>query len=199
MAYLKLKFVLDWLLALLVLPLFLVVGLIVGALIFLGSGGPVFFRQERVGFRGQIFRVYKFRTMRSGAAQHGDARELAMTRAGDARITRFGALLRRYRIDELPQILNILKGEMSWIGPRPEAKALSEWYEAELPYYHYRHAVRPGISGWAQVNQGHVALPQDVHTKLHYDFFYIKYLSPWLDMLIVFRTLHTIFFGFGAK
>ncbi|MBN9074946.1 MAG: sugar transferase [Rhizobiales bacterium] len=199
MAYLKLKFLLDWLLAFLLLPVFLLVGLGVGALIFLESGRPIFYRQERMGFRGRVFKVYKFRTMRTDTAAGGDAREAAITRSGDARITALGGVLRRYRIDELPQLLNILKGEMSWIGPRPEAIALSRWYEAELPYYHYRHAVRPGISGWAQVNQGHVELPSDVHTKLHYDFFYIKYLSPWLDMLIVFRTLHTILFGFGVK
>jgi lipopolysaccharide/colanic/teichoic acid biosynthesis glycosyltransferase len=199
MTYLKIKFLLDLFLAIILLPVFIPLFLIIGAIIFVEVGHPIFFIQERVGFRGQVFRVYKFRTMRSGKADKTDAREAAITRKGDMRITPLGRILRRYRIDELPQLINILKGEMSWIGPRPEARALAEWYESELPFYHYRHAVRPGISGWAQVNQGHVTLPSDVHTKLYYDFFYIKYLSPWLDMLIVFRTLHTVLCGFGAK
>jgi lipopolysaccharide/colanic/teichoic acid biosynthesis glycosyltransferase len=199
MTYLKLKFLLDLFLGIILLPVFIPLFLIVGAIIFIEGGRPIFFVQERVGFRGRVFQVYKFRTMRNGRAEKANPREAAITRKGDMRITPIGRILRRYRIDELPQLINILRGEMSWIGPRPEARALAEWYEAELPYYHYRHAVRPGISGWAQVNQGHVALPSDVHTKLYYDFFYIKYLSPWLDMLITLKTIRTILFGIGAK
>ena len=126
-------------------------------------------------------------------------RHAAMTARGDDRITRVGAFLRRYRIDELPQIFNILKFEMSWIGPRPEAEVLSIWYTSELPFYRYRHVVKPGISGWAQVNQGHVADVEQVHLKLQYDFYYIKYFSPWLDLLILFRTIKTMLTGFGAK
>ncbi|TIP99650.1 MAG: sugar transferase, partial [Mesorhizobium sp.] len=117
----------------------------------------------------------------------------------DTRITRLGQFLRKSRIDELPQAINILRGEMSWIGPRPEALVLSKWYEAELPFYRYRHIVRPGITGWAQVNQGHVAAVDDVLEKLHYDFYYIKNFSPWLDVLIVFRTIRTMLTGFGAR
>jgi lipopolysaccharide/colanic/teichoic acid biosynthesis glycosyltransferase len=199
MTYLKVKFLLDLFLAISLLPAFIPIFLIVGICILVSAGRPIFFVQERIGFRGQTFRVYKFRTMHNLHGDEVNEREAAITRKGDMRITRLGRILRRYRVDELPQLINILKGEMSWIGPRPEAKALAEWYEAELPYYHYRHAVRPGISGWAQVNQGHVALPSDVHTKLYYDFFYIKYLSPWLDTLIVFRTAYTVLCGFGAK
>ena len=122
-----------------------------------------------------------------------------MTGDGDDRITRLGAFLRRSRIDELPQMWNILKGEMSWIGPRPEAEVLSAWYTGDIPFYRYRHVVRPGISGWAQVNQGHVAEVDDIHLKLQYDFFYIKYFSPWLDLLILFRTVRTMLTGFGSK
>ena len=112
---------------------------------------------------------------------------------------RFGAFLRRTRIDELPQIINILKGEMSWIGPRPEAEVLSSWYTGEIPFYRYRHVVKPGISGWAQVNQGHVAAVDEVHEKLQYDFFYVKYFSPWLDTLILFKTVRTMLTGFGSR
>ncbi|CAA9483913.1 MAG: Undecaprenyl-phosphate galactosephosphotransferase [uncultured Sphingomonadaceae bacterium] len=88
---------------------------------------------------------------------------------------------------------------MSWIGPRPEAMVLSLWYERELPFYRYRHIVRPGISGWAQVNQGHVAHVDEVMDKLHYDFYYIRNLTPWLDLLIIFRTMATVLTGFGSK
>ena len=110
-----------------------------------------------------------------------------------------GRFLRRSRIDELPQVVNILKGEMSWIGPRPEASQLSSWYEGEIPYYRYRHVVRPGITGWAQVNQGHVAGIQDIRTKLQYDFYYIRNFSLWLDLVIVMKTIKTVFTGFGHK
>ncbi|MEY4722300.1 MAG: hypothetical protein RIQ46_2025, partial [Pseudomonadota bacterium] len=103
------------------------------------------------------------------------------------------------RIDELPQAINVLKGEMSWIGPRPEAAKLSEWYEAEIPFYRYRHVVRPGITGWAQVNQGHVAEIDDIRTKLQYDFYYIRNFSLWLDILIIMKTAKTVFTGFGHK
>jgi lipopolysaccharide/colanic/teichoic acid biosynthesis glycosyltransferase len=127
------------------------------------------------------------------------ARNSAITQTRDPRITRVGQFLRRTRIDELPQIWNIIRGEMSWIGPRPEALPLSEWYLTELPFYTYRHIVRPGITGWAQVNQGHVADLDGVHEKLHYDFFYIKNFSAWLDLLITWRTIGIVFSGFGAK
>jgi lipopolysaccharide/colanic/teichoic acid biosynthesis glycosyltransferase len=126
-------------------------------------------------------------------------RSAAMTKDKDGRITEVGRLLRKLRVDEIPQIINILKWEMSWIGPRPEAQVLSVWYTDEIPFYRYRHVVKPGISGWAQVNQGHVADVGDVHEKLHYDFYYIKYFSPWLDILIFFRTIKTILTGFGSR
>jgi lipopolysaccharide/colanic/teichoic acid biosynthesis glycosyltransferase len=122
-----------------------------------------------------------------------------ITREGDARITRLGRFLRRSRIDELPQIINILMGHMSWIGPRPEAAALSQWYEGEIPFYRYRHVVVPGITGWAQVSQGHVAELDDVKTKLQYDFYYIRNFSVWLDLLIIAKTIKTMLNGFGSK
>jgi len=163
----------------------------------LDSPGPVLFRQERMGYRGRVFTVYKFRTMRV-ETPGADCRESARTRPGDDRITRVGHFLRHSRLDELPQALNILRGEMSWIGPRPEALALSRWYEGELPFYRYRHIVRPGITGWAQVNQGHVTEVGDVLEKLHYDFYYIKNFSPWLDLLIALRTVKVMVTGHGA-
>jgi lipopolysaccharide/colanic/teichoic acid biosynthesis glycosyltransferase len=126
-------------------------------------------------------------------------RESAMTNHGDVRITRVGSVLRRSRLDELPQLFNILSGEMSFIGPRPEAEVLSSWYTGDIPFYRYRHVVRPGITGWAQVNQGHVAEVEEIYLKTQYDFFYIKYFSPWLDLLIVFRTVKTMLTGFGSR
>jgi lipopolysaccharide/colanic/teichoic acid biosynthesis glycosyltransferase len=132
-------------------------------------------------------------------AGDASARDDAMTGENDPRITRVGRFLRRTRIDELPQMLNNLNGHMSWIGPRPEALALSRWYEMEIPFYAYRHIVRPGITGWAQVNQGHVTDLGEIDDKLQYDFYYIKNFSYWLDILIVLKTFRTVFSGHGAK
>jgi lipopolysaccharide/colanic/teichoic acid biosynthesis glycosyltransferase len=195
--YFYLKSVIDCLFALLMLPVVLPLMAIIAIAIRLDSPGPAFFRQKRVGHAGRPITVYKFRTMHSAEAE--DERTAAMTKHKDGRITTVGYWLRKLRIDELPQIINILKWEMSWIGPRPEAQVLSVWYTSEIPFYRYRHVVKPGISGWAQVNQGHVAEVREVHEKLHYDFYYIKYFSPWLDVLIFFRTIKTILTGFGSR
>lgn len=199
-AFEKFKRLVDFLAsAMLLIPLLLLLVPLAIA-IKLDSRGPVFFTQPRVGYRGETFKVYKLRTMqvRAEAADDGKVAD-AITSTNDKRITRLGGILRKYRIDELPQILNVLKGEMSWIGPRPEAVPLSEWYEEELPFYRYRHIVRPGLTGWAQVNQGHVADVSDVLWKLHYDFYYIRNFSFWLDLLIIGRTVRTVLSGFGSK
>ncbi len=195
--YFYLKSAVDCLFALLLLPVVLPLMAVVAIGIRLDSPGPIFFRQKRIGYAGQAITVYKFRTMHTVGAE--DDRAAAMTKHKDGRITRVGQILRKLRLDELPQIINILNWEMSWIGPRPEAQVLSIWYTKEIPFYRYRHVVKPGISGWAQVNQGHVAELGEVHAKLHYDFYYIKYFSPWLDVLIFFRTIKTILTGFGSR
>ena len=198
--YFHLKTVIDFLAVIAALPLLLPIMAVAAIAILLDDGGPVFFRQRRIGHRGTPFHVMKFRTMRVESAGAGhDARKAAMTGDLDPRITRVGAFLRKTRIDELPQVLNILRAEMSWIGPRPEAEVLSHWYVGEIPFYRYRHVVKPGISGWAQTNQGHVAEVEDIHRKLQYDFYYIKYFSPFLDVLILFKTLKTMLTGFGAR
>jgi lipopolysaccharide/colanic/teichoic acid biosynthesis glycosyltransferase len=198
LAYRKIKRAADIAIAVVALPVLIVPFILLGIWIRLDSPGPALFRQERMGYRGKPFSVIKFRTMAVRKADEHSAQD-AITMHEDERITRVGRFLRRTRIDELPQLWNVLIGEMSLIGPRPEALALSEWYERELPFYVYRHIVRPGITGWAQVNQGHVAELGDVHIKLHYDFYYIKHFSAWLDILIMMRTVSTMLTGFGSK
>lgn len=198
LAYRKIKRAGDIAIAVIALPILILPFALLGLWIRLDSPGPALFRQERMGYRGKPFHVIKFRTMAT-RKPGDDAQQDAITQHEDDRITRVGRILRRTRIDELPQLWNVLTGEMSLIGPRPEAMALSEWYERELPFYAYRHIVRPGITGWAQVNQGHVAELGDVHIKLHYDFYYIKHFSAWLDILIMMRTVTTMLTGFGSK
>ncbi len=174
-------------------PIILVAGLVV----MLDSPGGPFFRQRRIGYRGEEFTIYKLRTMQFSAAP--ETVESAMTQAGDQRITKVGNFLRATRIDELPQFLNMVRGELSLIGPRPEAATLSYWYGERLDFYSYRHVVKPGITGWAQVNQGHVADEKSVARKLEYDFYYIKNFSLWLDLNVIMRTAYVVLTGHGAK
>jgi lipopolysaccharide/colanic/teichoic acid biosynthesis glycosyltransferase len=193
-AYRKVKRAIDTTAALALSPLILAVIAVAALAVKLESPGPTLFAQARMGFRGRPFRVIKLRTMRHGG-EAGDH----FTCAQDARITRVGRFLRKYHIDELPQAWNIVRGEMSWIGPRPEAVALAEAYEREAPFYSYRHIVRPGITGWAQVHQGNVAGSDEARVKLQYDFFYLKNLSAWLDAVIAIKTVQTVATGFGAR
>jgi lipopolysaccharide/colanic/teichoic acid biosynthesis glycosyltransferase len=199
-SWLVIKSVTDWFSALLLLIVLAPVMMLAALAIRLDSAGSILFRQVRVGYRGKDFTVFKFRTMRdsNGTARKAGIHEL-ITTDNDPRITPVGRFLRFSRIDELPQLINILRGEMSLIGPRPEAAELSNWYKKEVPFYSYRHIVRPGITGWAQVNQGHVADVADIKRKLEYDFYYIRNFSIWLDILIVMKTLKTVITGFGHK
>jgi lipopolysaccharide/colanic/teichoic acid biosynthesis glycosyltransferase len=190
--YLRFKRLVDVVIVVAALPVVLPLIAIAAIAIRLDDGGPVVFRQTRMGFRGRTFEMLKLRTM-------GTRTGPAFTEADDPRVTRVGRILRKYRIDELPQVVNILRGEMSWIGPRPEFINLANWYEAEVPFYSYRHIVRPGITGWAQTLQGNVAEVTAATSKLRYDFYYIKYFSPWLDVLIVARTIRAVLTGFGSR
>lgn len=162
------------------------------------SRGPAIFKHTRIGYRGERFQTYKFRTMHQ---RNHDADDLQsqITKEADPRVTGVGRFLRDTRLDELPQLLNVLIGEMSLIGPRPEAESLSKWYYEHLDFYEYRHIVRPGITGWAQVNQGHVTSIEDIHHKTQYDFYYIKNLSPWLDFLIALKTIEIMLSRRGAR
>jgi exopolysaccharide biosynthesis polyprenyl glycosylphosphotransferase len=162
----------------------------------LSSSGPVLYRQLRVGLDGHPFTVYKFRSMRANAEAATGA---VWASRNDPRITPVGRIIRKIRFDELPQLFNVLKGEMSLVGPRPErpefVKALSE----RIPYYRQRHYVRPGITGWAQINHKYGDTLEDTVTKLEYDLYYIKNMSLSLDAYIVFHTLKTMLLSRGAQ
>ena len=196
--YFRFKDMLDKVVALVGLVLIAPILAIAIIAIRLDSPGPAIFRQERVGFRGNTFTIFKLRTMYQRDPGN-DVRQDAITLDADPRITKLGSFLRKTRIDELPQLINVLRGELSLIGPRPEVVSLSTWYDQELDFYPYRHIVKPGITGWAQVNQGHVASPEEVYRKLQYDFYYVKNFSLWLDLLIAFNTIQVVFTGKGAR
>ena len=157
-------------------------------LIWLEDQGPIFYTQQRSGWLGQPFKVLKLRTMK---VQPCDA-PATWTTVGDQRITRVGAWLRRFRIDELPQLFNVLKGEMSLIGPRPERPELEHNLELQIPHYRKRHWMRPGLSGWAQVCAPYASSVEDSDLKLSYDLYYLRHFSTWLDLVILFRTIKTV-------
>ena len=180
-------------LVLLFAPLILLLGLLVALLVYLDLGRPVLFAKEGMGLGWKPFKAYKFGTMQ------GAPREGAYAGEEANRVTPLGRFLRRYRLDELPQFWNILKGDMNLIGPRPEQKVLAEAYAREIPLYPLRHAVRPGLTGWAQVEQGYAEGKEETLVKLAYDLYYIKHLSFWLDLRILFKTLWVLLTGFGAK
>lgn len=163
----------------------------------LDSDGSPIFSQKRVGYRGQQFTMFKLRTMVEHRASASLEDEITVH--NDPRITRLGRFLRNSRLDELPQLLNVVLGEMSLIGPRPETVQLSALYDESLDFYSYRHVVRPGITGWAQINQGHVATTDEVKRKLQYDFYYIKHFSLWLDVVIAIRTVQVMLLKSGAR
>ncbi len=178
---------------LLVLTFPLMIGTVIAIL--LETGRPMFYCQERVGLGGRPFRLWKFRSMRitSGSSTP------KWTSDKDPRVTRVGNFIRKYRLDELPQLWNVLRGEMSLIGPRPEIPYYCELLEREIPYFNQRHSVRPGITGWAQVKFQYGASLEDAKTKFEYDLFYIKHLSLLLDMTIILETVKVVVLGKGAR
>ena len=171
-------------------PLFVLTPL----LIWIEDGSPIFYRQERVGRDGRRFILFKFRTMHR---RSDDADEDIYTRKDDRRVTSVGRWLRKLRLDELPQLWNALKGDISLIGPRPEWSKCAERYEQTIPFYHFRHLVKPGITGWAQVNYPYGESDEDAVEKLKYDLYYIRHYSLKLDAMIVLKTLYTMLFGKG--
>ena len=161
----------------------------------LSSPGPVFFNQIRVGLRGRLFTAHKFRTMR----QDAEAKGAVWATLNDPRITRLGGFMRKTRLDEIPQLWNVLRGDMGFVGPRPERPEFVQWLTNEIPYYDLRHMIRPGITGWAQVRYRYGATLEETKRKLEYDLYYLKHLSIGLDLLIMFETIKTIILRRGAQ
>ncbi len=161
----------------------------------LSSKGPIFFSQTRVGLENETFMVHKFRTM----AVDAEAKGARWATKDDPRVTRLGGFLRKTRIDEIPQLWNVLRGEMSFVGPRPERPEFTSWLAEEIPFYNLRHMVRPGLTGWAQVRYGYGSTLAEAREKLSYDLYYLKHKSMGLDLLIMFETIKTIVRRRGAQ
>jgi sugar transferase (PEP-CTERM system associated) len=185
----------DIVVSLLLLIATLPVMALTAALIRLDSPGPVLYRQRRVGLQGRVFTLLKFRSMRQDAEVRGPA----WAAQRDPRVTRIGAFIRRARIDELPQLINVLKGEMGFVGPRPERPHFVDQLAEVIPFYRDRACVKPGITGWAQVNYPYGASIEDARQKLSYDLYYVKHRNLFLDVLILFATVRVILFQEGAR
>jgi sugar transferase (PEP-CTERM system associated) len=169
--------------------------LVLSVLIKIDSRGPVFYKQERVGERGKIFKLLKFRSMFENAEANGPV----WAEQNDKRITRVGRWMRKWRLDEIPQMFNVLKGDMSFVGPRPERPFFVEKLRKEIPFYDQRLFVRPGVTGWAQIKYPYGATNKDALEKLKYDLYYIKNLSLLYDLIIIFETIKVVVFGKGAR
>ena len=161
----------------------------------LDSRGPIFYTQERVGKNGRTFRIIKFRSMRTDAEKNG----AVWATASDPRVTRVGRIIRKLRLDELPQFINVIRGDMNFVGPRPERPVFVEQLEREIPYYSQRHLVKPGLTGWAQIKYPYGASVTDAKEKLRYDLYYIKNQNLLLDAAIIFETVKTVLFGRGGR
>ncbi len=198
--YLMFKRLVDSLIVFISLPIVLPLALLVAFGVWCddkknNAKASVIFTQERIGQGAKPFKMYKFRSMIPSSETQG----AKMATANDKRITQFGRFIRKTRLDELPQFINVLKGEMSLIGPRPEQPSFVSQFNESIPFYAYRHIVRPGISGWAQVMHGYASDEDETKVKLEHDFYYIKNFSPTLDLLIVIKTIQTMLTGFGAR
>lgn len=192
---LVLKAMFDYLIAGLVLMITLPITVPTAIAIKLTSRGPVFFRQERVGLHGEIFTVLKFRSMRMDAEKAGPQ----WAKVNDDRATMVGRLIRKVRIDEIPQVINVLRGEMSFIGPRPERPVFVESLRKDIPYFDERHRIKPGITGWAQVNYPYGASIEDAKNKLSYDLYYLKNGGIFLDLVVLFQTIRVVLWPSGAR
>jgi len=189
------KRVVDLAVSLLALLLLWPIFALVALTILVETGRPILFRQERTGMKGRSFEILKFRSMRQNAEANGPV----WAATGDNRITAVGAFLRKYRLDELPQLFNVLRGEMSLVGPRPERPFFCELLAEKIPFYNLRHYVRPGITGWAQVKYQYSASVEETKAKLEHDLFYVKHFSLKLDLAIIFETAKVMLNGHGSK
>lgn len=190
-----LKRVVDILIAAIGLVLLVPLCVLIGLIIKIDSSGPVFYRQMRVGLRGQPFMIWKFRSMYNDAEKSGPR----WAEKQDARVARVGRILRKLRIDELPQLYNVLRGEMSLVGPRPERPVFVDELRKKIPYYDIRHTVRPGVTGWAQTQFRYGSSAEDSHTKLQYDLYYVKNMTFALDLRILAETTRVVLLGEGAR
>lgn len=186
----------DLVCAVILIALSLPLMLLTALLIRVDSPGPIFYRQERVGLHGRIFYVVKFRSMRTDAEKDGVPQYAT---AGDSRVTRVGRVIRKVRIDELPQLFSVLKGDMSLVGPRPERQYFVEQLTRDIPFYAVRHSVKPGVTGWAQVRYHYAGSLSDTTEKLQYDLYYVKNHSLFLDLVILFETVGVVLTGKGAQ
>jgi exopolysaccharide biosynthesis polyprenyl glycosylphosphotransferase len=193
--YAPFKRIVDVVLVLVTSPVWIVVAAVLAVAVRLDSKGPIVYRQERVGRDGRQFTLYKFRTMVADAELHGPR----FAARNDDRLTRTGRWLRRFRVDEVPQLWNVLKGDLSLVGPRPERPVFTDQFDRTIPFYSYRHLVRPGVTGWAQVNFGYADGEAQTVDKLTYDLYYVKHMSPWLDVQILGQSIWTVMSGFGAQ
>ncbi len=193
--YIGIKRIWETVVIVLTAPIWVLLAGLVALAVRIDSKGPVLFKQRRVGLYGQPFDMYKFRSMHTHSEQGGPR----FARVGDPRVTRVGTVIRKFRLDEIPQLWNVLKGDMSLIGPRPEQETFVEQFTKEIPFYETRHFVRPGLTGWAQVVLGYTDDSSGAKDKLAYDLYYVKNFSLWLDLLIVLKTLSVILRGFGAR
>ncbi len=174
---------------------FFPIALAIALAIKLDSPGPVVYEQERVGKDGRLFKLKKFRSMRNDAEKGGPVWAMV----DDDRVTRIGRIIRKLRFDEIPQLINVLKGEMSLVGPRPERPFFVRRLEKELPFYSYRHSVKPGLTGWAQLYYPYGASKEDALEKLKYDLYYIKNMSPLRDLTVILETIKVILWKRGAR
>jgi lipopolysaccharide/colanic/teichoic acid biosynthesis glycosyltransferase len=171
-------------------PLFAVIAVIIK----LDSPGPVLFVQDRIGWRGRRFPLFKFRTMRPSSEPRSE-----WARDNEHRVTRIGRWLRKYRLDELPQLINVVRGELNLVGPRPHPVCNFELFARGIPFYSLRSVVRPGLTGWAQVRQGYANGLEEETEKMRFDLYYIKHMSVWLDLRILSRTIPMVLFGSGFE
>jgi sugar transferase (PEP-CTERM system associated) len=189
------KRVFDILFSLVGLTVFAPVSLIISIANKLDSAGPILYHQQRVGEDGKIFDLLKFRSMQGDAEKDGPV----WAKTNDQRITQVGRFIRRLRLDEIPQMINVLRGEMSFIGPRPERPFFVDILKKEVPYYAERHVIKPGITGWAQIRYRYGASKEDALEKLEYDLYYVKHMSLLFDLMIIFETVKIVLLGKGAR
>jgi exopolysaccharide biosynthesis polyprenyl glycosylphosphotransferase len=193
--YAPVKRVIDVVAVVLTLPVWILLGAIVWLVVKFDSRGPAIYSQERIGRNGRAFTLYKYRTMIPDAEPNGPA----FARVGDPRLTRVGGVLRKTRLDEIPQLWNVFVGDLSLVGPRPERPLFVEQFERTIPFYSSRTLIRPGVTGWAQVNYGYADDEAETVEKLTYDLYYVKNSSVWLDLHILFKSVWTVSTGSGAR